>query len=151
MSRAFYALRDAKTPVKVAAGAAVLNLGFGLLLMHPLKHAGLALANSLSAIFNSLLLFYLLRGRIEGIGRGLRKALLKVGLSSLAMLPWLLLWRDRQDWISPGGLLIKGMSMGIMVGGGAAIFFGASFLLRSEELRTLLAGARPRPPATPQG
>ena len=53
---AFYALEDTRTPVKIASICLLLNLCFGLALMQPLGHAGLALAVSLSSWANIILL-----------------------------------------------------------------------------------------------
>lgn len=62
----FYALQDTKTPMKVGAAALLLNLVFNFLLIHPMKEAGLALATSISGIFNFLFLVYLFEKRIAG-------------------------------------------------------------------------------------
>ena len=57
---AFYALQDTKTPVKVAIIALGVNVISSLLLMGPLKHAGLALALSFaSAVQFGFLAFFL--------------------------------------------------------------------------------------------
>src|SRR2546422_736554 len=59
---AFYSLQDTRTPVLVAAVALAANIALSLLLMGPLRHAGLALATALSAILNmSVLLVFLVR------------------------------------------------------------------------------------------
>jgi putative peptidoglycan lipid II flippase len=57
----FFSRQDTKTPVKIGAIAMVANIGFNFLLIGPLQHTGLALATSLSACLQALLLFYLLR------------------------------------------------------------------------------------------
>jgi putative peptidoglycan lipid II flippase len=49
MISAFYAQHDTKTPVRIAVITLVANLIFGLLLIGPLEHGGLALALSLSS------------------------------------------------------------------------------------------------------
>jgi len=83
----FYALQDTKTPVKVGIMAMVLNLVLNLLLMFPLKHRGLALATSLSAVFNFCCLLFILRKRIQWQGGpALLRSHLRVVLASLVML-----------------------------------------------------------------
>lgn len=70
---AFFALKDTGTPARVAAVALVVNLALGYLLgfVFGLKHTGLALASSVSAAVNFLLLLHLLRGRVgAATGRG---------------------------------------------------------------------------------
>src|SRR2546422_3259975 len=49
---AFYSLQDTRTPVLVAAGPPPPHIALALLLVGPLRHAGLALATALSAILN---------------------------------------------------------------------------------------------------
>lgn len=46
---AFYAHGDTKTPMRFAVMALLVNLGFILIFMYPLKHVGLALSTALSA------------------------------------------------------------------------------------------------------
>ncbi len=68
LTRGFYALQDTVTPLKVGVCTVGLNLVFSLLLIRPLAHGGLALANSLAATFNVVVLFYLLARKVPGFG-----------------------------------------------------------------------------------
>src|SRR6266850_2687970 len=65
---AFYALNDVKTPMKISICCLVLNLGFALWLVQPYREAGLGVANTLSASFNTLLLVYALRRKLSRLG-----------------------------------------------------------------------------------
>jgi len=56
-----YARQDIKTPVRIAIIAIFVNIGLDAILMIPFKHAGLALATSLSSCLNVGLLFWTLR------------------------------------------------------------------------------------------
>ena len=58
---AFYSRQDMKTPVKIGALAVLINIILNTILVFPLKQVGLALATSLAAAFNSLILLWLLR------------------------------------------------------------------------------------------
>lgn len=60
LASAFYAQKNTKTPVKVAAIAMVSNILLSLILMQFLQHVGLALAVSISSTFNAVLLVYCL-------------------------------------------------------------------------------------------
>jgi putative peptidoglycan lipid II flippase len=76
LARAFYALNDIKTPMKISLACLALNLAFALPLAYAYREAGLAVANSLSAMFNTALLFYALRRKLAklefvGLGRNL--------------------------------------------------------------------------------
>jgi putative peptidoglycan lipid II flippase len=57
LAQGFYALQDAKTPVRAAVGALLVNAAASFALMGPMLHAGLALATAISSAFY---LFYLL-------------------------------------------------------------------------------------------
>lgn len=61
LAAGFYARQDLRTPVRVGITAMVSNMVFNVMLIWPLKHAGIALATSLAAMLNSGLLFYFLR------------------------------------------------------------------------------------------
>jgi putative peptidoglycan lipid II flippase len=68
LARAFYALDDIKTPMKISIVCLGLNLAFGLWLVRPYKEIGLGVANTLSATFNVVLLTYALRRKLTRIG-----------------------------------------------------------------------------------
>jgi putative peptidoglycan lipid II flippase len=93
----FYALEDTKTPVMVAAGCMVLNVGLGALLMQSMAHVGLALAVSVSGAANALLLGRLLARRTGKAPIQLRPLLLSTALSLVvgllawasSLVPWL--------------------------------------------------------------
>jgi putative peptidoglycan lipid II flippase len=65
LARGFYALGDTQTPMKISIVCLALNLVFALLVVWPLRQAGLGLANTLSAVFNVALLFYALRRKLK--------------------------------------------------------------------------------------
>jgi len=64
LARAFFALKDIKTPMKISVFCLVLNLGFAVVLVGRHREAGLAVANTLSAMFNTSLLLYALRRKL---------------------------------------------------------------------------------------
>lgn len=59
----YYARQDTKTPVKIGIIAMISNMVLNIILMLYLAHVGLALATSLSAVLNALLLYLGLRKR----------------------------------------------------------------------------------------
>jgi len=68
LARAFYALGDTQTPMRISVFCLALNLVFAVFLLLPYQAAGLALANTMSSVFNVGLLLYALRrklGRLE--------------------------------------------------------------------------------------
>jgi len=67
VTSAFYALHDTKTPFKVFVVAFFINILCSYSLMHPLKHGGIALANTISSGANFILLLLLLRKKITRV------------------------------------------------------------------------------------
>jgi putative peptidoglycan lipid II flippase len=68
LARAFYALNDIKTPMRFSVFCLGLNLVFALLLVRAHREAGLAAANTASALFNLVLLLYCLRRKLSRLG-----------------------------------------------------------------------------------
>jgi putative peptidoglycan lipid II flippase len=68
LARAFYALNDIKTPMKISIVCLGLNLVFAIWLVHPYHAAGLGVANTLSASLNLALLVYALRRKLSRLG-----------------------------------------------------------------------------------
>lgn len=86
VTRAHYALRDARTPVRVGLAAMALNVVLNLLLVKPLGAAGLALATSVAALVNFAALTFLLRARLGAIGgRFLARSLARTAALAAAM------------------------------------------------------------------
>ncbi|MBE0466190.1 MAG: murein biosynthesis integral membrane protein MurJ [Candidatus Desulforudis sp.] len=67
LTRGFYAFQDTRTPVKLLGVNVVLNLVLSLILMGPLQLGGLALASSLAALVNTMLLVRFLERRLPGL------------------------------------------------------------------------------------
>lgn len=63
LSPAFYAKQNIKTPVKISVISLLINIFFSIILIHPLAHAGLALASSLASWFNTITLWFVLYRR----------------------------------------------------------------------------------------
>ncbi|MDD2271460.1 MAG: murein biosynthesis integral membrane protein MurJ [Desulfuromonadaceae bacterium] len=136
----FYALKDTRTPVITAFITFFINLGLSLVLMGPLKHGGLALATTLSAFCNMLMLLWLLRRKIGSFGG--KGILITAGKSTAASLPmaaavWYLC--SSIDWSQAGHKMLKGTVLGGSILCGGAIYMLMVKLLRSEEALDALA------------
>jgi putative peptidoglycan lipid II flippase len=137
-ARAFFAMGDTRTPVKVSFAAVVLNLVLNLALMGPMGHAGLALATSATSIFSLILLLFLLRKRLGTLDLGHTlnvlariaaaglSAVLVSGAALFALGAWWhgVLWREA---LVVGGSLL---SMALLT-------WGALRIVRVEELSAL--------------
>ncbi len=85
---AFYALHDSRTPMFVSLASIVINYTIADTLVRGYKfgHQSLALSTSSVALFSFVVLFLLLRARINGIyGRNLTRSTLKVLAASVVM------------------------------------------------------------------
>lgn len=82
----FYSMKDTVTPVKIAAVSLVLNIALNLLLIFPLRLNGLALATSVSGVFNFFMLMRTLRIKIGSFsGQKILNSFLRVLMASLSM------------------------------------------------------------------
>ncbi|MDD4310309.1 MAG: murein biosynthesis integral membrane protein MurJ [Candidatus Cloacimonetes bacterium] len=63
----FYANKDTKTPVRIAAFMVALNICLNLILMQFMAHRGLALSTSLTAMTNYFVLLYFIHKKLPGI------------------------------------------------------------------------------------
>ena len=136
--QSFYALKDIKTPVMVAALCLVIKLGFSLALMGPLQQTGLALATSASGVVNLLLLLWLLRKRVGLLGG---RRLLKSGLGTCAaaavMGTLVALVAYGPDWGDQQAALWRWARPLAALGVGTVFYFVAAKLMRLAELGEL--------------
>lgn len=65
LARAFYALGDVKTPMRISVFCLVTNLAITFAVIWKFRQAGMGFANTLTAIANVTLLFYALRRKLK--------------------------------------------------------------------------------------
>ncbi len=138
----FYAMQDTKTPVMFAFLAFIANAVFGYIFGFTLglKHTGLALASSISSIFNFSLLFYALNKRVGMIDmKNTIVYCLKISAASLIM--GLFAWKvsTLSEWFQSGVSFEKLVIFLSAIIGGAAVYFGLAKVLKVEELGFLLS------------
>jgi len=143
LAPAFYALKDTRTPVWTAFIAFLLNVVFSLVLMGPLLHGGLALATTLSALANMLLLLWLLRRKIGRFGgRGILVTGLKSLVASIPMTATVYYACRFMDWSQSGQKPAKLLVLGGAIGAGVMVYAVLARLLRSDEALELAAIVR---------
>ncbi|WP_319408861.1 murein biosynthesis integral membrane protein MurJ [uncultured Desulfosarcina sp.] len=137
----FYAMQDTRTPVKTATIAIAANIFFGMALMGPMKHCGLALATSLASMVNLALLVVVLKNKLgvirwRPIFSSCLKTLAASGLMALGvvMTSGILIPPENES----GSLrLLAGIGAGII--GGVLIFSVAAWKLKIPEWQNVMA------------
>jgi putative peptidoglycan lipid II flippase len=137
-ARAFYALKNTKTPVGVGILTMIVNIGLSFLFLHLFElvdwapHGGLALANSIAVMLEMAILLVLLRRTMGGLGApGLGRSVAKMSLAAAGMALALLsispLLPAEYVWLT--GLI------GIF--GGGIVYLGLAYVLGAEELKQI--------------
>ncbi len=134
----FYSLQDTQTPMKIGAMALLMNIVLNLILMGPMKEAGLALATSIAGIFNFLFLVYLFQKRISNFpfveiftsGARILAASLVMGISA-SFLYERIYWMIGTQKETLRLLIAVLGSIGVSI----LIYLGFSLLFRVPEIR----------------
>ena len=146
---AFYSLQDTWTPLKIALICLGANVILNSILIFPLKHAGLALATSLSSILNLILL---LRKLTPKLGRlDLKKniqSLLQILLCSLPMGFVAYFICSLGNWSATGNVVEKVLLLGVGIFVPIGVYLVCSYLTKNEEMLFLLKMLRKRGQAT---
>jgi putative peptidoglycan lipid II flippase len=133
--RAFYALQDAKTPLKISVMSVVLNLALNLILVQtPLREAGLALSSSICATLQVIVLLSLFGRRVthvnwKEITGGIARTLLATAVMAAAVLILDRTWADT---------LGSATRLAVLVAAGMLSFIAAAWALRCQEIRELI-------------
>jgi putative peptidoglycan lipid II flippase len=143
LAPAFYALQDPWTPFKIGLICLGTNVVLNTILMHPLKHAGLALATSLSAVLNFLLLYQELNHKLGGLDVGKNvKSLLRTFWCSLPMGLTAYLICSLGDWTGSGNVIEKALLLGVGMTSGLGVYMVCSSWAKNEEMVFLMKMVR---------
>ena len=142
LSRGFYAMGDTRTPVLFAVLSMLANLVLSLILVVPLEVRGLALALSLAAIMEFVLLFRVLSRRLGGLeeGRIVYSVTRSVGSTILMaeVVGLFVVILHATGHLNTGSF---SDAFAALVGGGligASVYFLTAHVLRCEEVGTLV-------------
>ncbi len=138
-SRAFYALHDTKTPVKVGAAAMALNILLSIALIPLFRTAGweplggIALANSTATGLEMLALLVIMRRRLSGLEElSLFSSLAQAGAGVLGMVLVLAVWNSLTSAAPVWLAALGGIALGV------AVYIAILYILRVSELRSLI-------------
>lgn len=142
---AFYSLQDARWPMKAAIITLIVNVAASIALMFPLKHNGLALANSLASMINVIILSVVLRNKIGAfLDRSFYISLVKIIISSLAMWGVLLLFNFFVPWDTNAPVKARLIYLTAAVIIGAVTYFVCTYILKSPEIHNITGKIKKR-------
>jgi putative peptidoglycan lipid II flippase len=143
--RAFFALKDTRTPMQISLVCLALNLIFAVGLIFPLRQGGLGLANTVSSTVNCLLLLFALRKKLKTLALApLRPGLLPLVAATLAA--GAVAWWGQHLWAEHLGHDIFWLKLGevFVPAGAATAVYGALTLVAkipaAVELKDLVVG-----------
>ena len=140
LARAFYAVDDVKTPMRISIFCLAANLVLTAILIWPLKEKGMGLANTLSALMNVGLLAFALRKKLKTLGWSeLRGTVLP--LLGAAVVAGAVCWATRVFWTHHHGHGTLWMRLGevfIPMALGGAVYFGLGWWLKIAAAREML-------------
>ncbi|MEW6419039.1 MAG: murein biosynthesis integral membrane protein MurJ [Nitrospirota bacterium] len=145
VTASFYSMQDTRTPVKVAVIALAANIIFSIILMKPLKHSGLAFANTIASGINFTLLFFFLRRKLKMVdAKRIFRSFVKTIFASsvMGLMSWMLLHGD--VWQIHGGTLNKVFYLGGTITLCIGIYLFLSYLLKSEEFSYVIEMVKQR-------
>jgi len=129
-ARAFFAQQDTVTPLIIAAIFGAINIGLAVLLMGPMGHGGLALANALAISAEVVVLLVILHRRLGGVEAGeILRTLGQAMVASLVMGIVILGIMQLGAGAIPLLALVAGAGLA-----GLAAYIGAGLLLRLRAL-----------------
>lgn len=136
---AFYALDNTVTPVKTSVVGIATNILLCYLLIQPMGHNGIALANSLSATVNFGIIYFLLKRRLGLLSnRAIVKSIAKTLTASVVMGLLALVITDDSLWKTTGQDLLKTFYLGGTILLCLFLYGLMSYALKSEELNFLM-------------
>ena len=146
LARAFYALGDTVTPMRISLFCLTVNVVLAAALVWWLKQAGLGIANTASAMMNMTLLFYALRRKLKTLElASLRKQMLV--LTAAAILAGAVAWTIAWYWgttIGHARFILKLGEVFVPIAVATAVYLGISVVFKTGQVAELLGMFRAR-------
>ncbi|TFG92492.1 MAG: murein biosynthesis integral membrane protein MurJ, partial [Candidatus Atribacteria bacterium] len=139
ITMSFYALKDAKTPVKIGIYIVFINIALDLILVRYLAHSGLALATSVAAILNLIILIKVLKDRIGAIElKSQALFLMKIVVSSIFLgIICILISHYFSSILDLNNKYNQIIQVIASIFGGSAAYLISSYILGVKEVRSL--------------
>ena len=131
-ARAFYALGDTQTPMKISAFCLILNVFFAFWLIPPLRSGGMGVANTLSAAVNVYLLIYALKRKLTKLEfSDLRKRMGHILMAgAAAAIVAYYTSRAWETWVGNEYLFERIGAVFVPVGVASLVYIGIAFWFR---------------------
>ena len=139
ITMSFYALKDTKTPVKIGIYIVFINIALDLILVRYLAHSGLALATSVAAILNLIILVKALKDRIGAIElKSQALFLMKIVISSIFLgIICILISHYFSSILDLNNKYNQIIQVIASILGGSAAYLISSYILDVKEVRSL--------------
>jgi putative peptidoglycan lipid II flippase len=133
LARAFYALGDTKTPMRVSIFCLCLNVLVSTALMFPFREAGLGAANTLTSLVNVSLLSYALRRKLKTLEMGALVGQIPA-LVGAALVAGAVAWVLARVWavnIGHASLLLKSGEVFLPIAGASLVYLALNLWLKT--------------------
>jgi putative peptidoglycan lipid II flippase len=136
--QAFYALHDTRTPVMVAAASLAVSITLNFIFFRPLQNGGPALATSLAAVFDTVVLLWIFRKRHGRLDlRSVLASSLKF-LGAAAAMALVVCYMIDYPSLHAGDRMQRALALGFTIALATGTYFATAWLLRVGELREVL-------------
>jgi len=131
----FFALKDTRTPAKIAFVALIVNTVLNVILMFPMKLSGLALATSISGINTFLLLYFILSKRLKGFNsKDVFVSFMRILAASISM-GAVCYFLSRKNMFTQAVTLYKALNLVLLIAAGGVSYVFFCFILKVGEMR----------------
>ena len=134
LSKAFYSIKDTRTPMINATISVLLNIVLNIVLSRYIGIGGLALGTSISAIICVILLIFSLRKKIGALGlRKMLRSLIKIIFAAAVMgIITMITFNQLQEYLSMNISLVCSIGLGVLV------YFVLVFIMKIDEVNTII-------------
>ncbi|NLN42010.1 MAG: murein biosynthesis integral membrane protein MurJ [Clostridiales bacterium] len=134
LSKAFYSIKDTRTPMINATISVLLNIVLNIVLSRYIGIGGLALGTSISAIICVILLIFSLRKKIGALGlRKMLRSLIKIIFAAAVMgIITMITFNQLQEYLSMNISLVCSIGLGVLV------YFVLVFIMKIDEVKTII-------------
>lgn len=153
LTRAFFALGDVKTPMRISIFCLSVNILLAMALLPQLKQGGLGLANSMSACINSALLLYALRRKLPSFEFASMRAPL-LAILGVAVLAGLCAWGSHFIWerrLGHQGIPLRAGAVFVPILLSTGVYFLVALWMRLPQAKDVVGALqnrlrKPKPP-----